>query len=56
MSDWQSQIIEEFRTNKGKVSGFPDGAPLLLLTTTGIAEVLPEEDGEVVVNVHLNGK
>ena len=34
MSDWQSQIIEEFRTNEGKVSGFPDGAPLLLLTTT----------------------
>ena len=23
---------------------------------TGIAEVLPEEDGEVVVNIHLTGK
>ena len=25
MSDWQSQIIEEFRTNKGKVNGFLGG-------------------------------
>ena len=35
MNDWNRQIIEEFRANAGKVSGFPDGAPLLLLTTTG---------------------
>ena len=35
MSDWKSQMIEEFRANAGKVSGFPDEAPLLLLTTTG---------------------
>ena len=35
MSDWDRQLIEEFRAKEGKVSGFPDGAPLLLLTTTG---------------------
>src|SRR5204862_4672414 len=34
-SDWNRQMIEEFRTNKGKVGGFWEGKPLLLLTTTG---------------------
>ena len=35
MSDWNRQIIEEFRSNGGKVGGSFAGAPLLLLTTTG---------------------
>jgi deazaflavin-dependent oxidoreductase (nitroreductase family) len=35
MSDWNTQIIEEFRTNDGKVGGPFEGAPLLLLHTTG---------------------
>jgi deazaflavin-dependent oxidoreductase (nitroreductase family) len=35
MSDWNKQIIEEFRRNGGKVGGSFEGAPLLLLTTTG---------------------
>ena len=35
MSDWNRQTIEEFRANKGKVSGFWESKPLLLLTTTG---------------------
>ena len=35
MSDWNKQIIEEFRSNGGKVGGSFAGAPLLLLTTTG---------------------
>jgi hypothetical protein len=35
MSDWNSQVIEEFRAHGGKVGGFYEGAPLLLLTTTG---------------------
>ncbi len=34
-NDWNRQIIEEFRTNKGKVRGSFEGVPLLLLTTTG---------------------
>jgi len=33
--DWNSNIIEEFRANEGKVGGPFDGAPLLLLHTTG---------------------
>ncbi len=35
INDWNAQIIAEFRANDGKVGGQFDGAPLLLLTTTG---------------------
>ena len=35
MSDFNSSIIEEFRASGGKVSGQFEGAPLLLLTSTG---------------------
>jgi deazaflavin-dependent oxidoreductase (nitroreductase family) len=35
MNDWNTKIIEEFRTNGGKVAGQFEGAPLLLLHTTG---------------------
>ena len=35
MSDWNDKIIEEFRANEGKVGGNFEGAPLLLLHTTG---------------------
>ena len=35
MSDWNSWIMEEFRANDGKVGGPFEGAPLLLLHTTG---------------------
>jgi deazaflavin-dependent oxidoreductase (nitroreductase family) len=34
-NDWNSQIIEEFRANGGKVGGNFEGAPLLLLHTRG---------------------
>ncbi len=34
-NDWNSKIIAEFRANEGKVGGPFDGAPVLLLTTTG---------------------
>jgi deazaflavin-dependent oxidoreductase (nitroreductase family) len=35
MPDWNTQIIDEFRANAGKVSGQFEGAPMLLLHTTG---------------------
>jgi deazaflavin-dependent oxidoreductase (nitroreductase family) len=35
MSDFNTSIIEEFRANGGKVGGGFDGAPMLLLHTTG---------------------
>jgi deazaflavin-dependent oxidoreductase (nitroreductase family) len=33
--DWNAKIIEEFRANEGKVGGQFEGAPLLLLHSTG---------------------
>lgn len=33
--DWNTSIIEEFRANAGQVGGPFEGAPLLLLHTTG---------------------
>ncbi len=35
MSDFNTQIIEEFRANEGRVGGQFEGAPMTLLTTTG---------------------
>jgi deazaflavin-dependent oxidoreductase (nitroreductase family) len=35
VSDWNTQVIEEFRANDGKVGGNFEGAPLVLLHTTG---------------------
>ncbi len=35
MNDFNRQVIEEFRANAGKVGGGFDGAPMVLLTTTG---------------------
>ena len=34
-ADWNTKVIEEFRANGGKVGGSFEGAPLLLLHTTG---------------------
>jgi deazaflavin-dependent oxidoreductase (nitroreductase family) len=33
--DWNQKVIDEFRANEGKVGGQFEGAPVLLLTTTG---------------------
>ena len=35
INDFNRSVIEEFRANDGKVAGPFEGAPLLLLTTTG---------------------
>jgi deazaflavin-dependent oxidoreductase (nitroreductase family) len=35
MSDWNTPIIEEFRANGGKLGGNFEGAPMLLLHSTG---------------------
>ncbi|HEY1651375.1 MAG TPA: nitroreductase family deazaflavin-dependent oxidoreductase [Acidimicrobiales bacterium] len=35
MNDFNKGVIEEFRANQGKVGGQFDGAPVVLLTTTG---------------------
>ena len=35
MSDWNDKVIAEFRANDGKIGGQFEGAPLLLLHSTG---------------------
>jgi deazaflavin-dependent oxidoreductase (nitroreductase family) len=35
MEDFNTGIIDEFRANEGKVGGMFEGAPLLILNTTG---------------------
>ena len=35
MSDFDENVINEFRSNGGKVGGRFEGAPMMLLTTTG---------------------
>jgi deazaflavin-dependent oxidoreductase (nitroreductase family) len=35
VNDWNAKIIEEFRANGGRVGGNFEGAPILLLHTTG---------------------
>ena len=35
MNDFNRKVIDEFRANGGKVGGAFEGAPMLLLTTTG---------------------
>jgi len=63
MSDWNQQIIEEFRANDGKVGGPFAGATLLLLHTTGAKSgqerinplVTFEDDGRLVVVASKGG-
>jgi len=35
MNEFNKAVIEEFRANQGKVGGGFDGAPMVLITTTG---------------------
>jgi deazaflavin-dependent oxidoreductase (nitroreductase family) len=53
MNDWNEQIIKEFRANGGKVGGQFEGAPLLLLHSTGaksgrerVSPVMYRPDGD----------
>ena len=41
MSDWNEHNIDEFRANEGRVGGGFEGAPLLLLHTTGSPDAAP---------------
>jgi deazaflavin-dependent oxidoreductase (nitroreductase family) len=63
MSDWNKQIIEEFRTNDGKVGGHFANNTLVLLHTTGAKSgkerinplVTFEEDEKLVVIASASG-
>jgi len=57
MNDWNTKVIEEFRSNSGRVSGQFEGAPMVLLHTTGaksgVERINPmmylEESGRIFV-------
>jgi deazaflavin-dependent oxidoreductase (nitroreductase family) len=56
MSDFNQKVIDEFRANEGKVGGMFEGAPVLLLTSTGAKSgqrrttpVVYQPDGERMV-------
>ncbi len=63
MSDFNQRIIEEFRSNDGRVGGPFEGAPMLLLHTTGARSgtervspvVYAEDDGRWVVFASKGG-
>jgi deazaflavin-dependent oxidoreductase (nitroreductase family) len=58
VADWNANIIEEFRSNEGRVGGYFAGATMLLLHTTGRRTgeervnplvYLPDDDRWVVI-------
>lgn len=56
MSDFNAQIIDEFRANAGKVGGPFEGAPMVILHTTGaksgkerVTPLVYQADGDNVV-------
>ncbi|WP_336208041.1 nitroreductase family deazaflavin-dependent oxidoreductase [Nonomuraea sp. LPB2021202275-12-8] len=60
-NDFNQQIIEEFRANKGVVGGYFEGATLVLLTTTGAksgnrttSPVMYFEDGDRYIVIASN--
>jgi deazaflavin-dependent oxidoreductase (nitroreductase family) len=62
MKDFNKQVIEEFRANGGKVGGPFEGAPMMLLTTTGaksgqprVAPLVYTTDGDRIVIVASKG-
>lgn len=63
-NDWNAKIIAEFRANAGKVGGPFEGAPVLLLTTTGRKSgrlftnpmmYLAQDDGRLAVFASKSG-
>ncbi len=54
MSDFNATVIEEFRANGGRVGGQFEGAPLLLLGTTGARS--GAERTNPVMYLDLDGK
>ena len=64
MSDWNSGVIAEFRANEGKVGGYFEGAPMILLhhigARSGTVRVtplvyFPQDDGSMLVVASKGG-
>ncbi|MCA9880256.1 MAG: nitroreductase family deazaflavin-dependent oxidoreductase [Thermomicrobiales bacterium] len=61
-NDFNQQVIAEFRANGGKVGGMFEGAPMLLLTSTGaksgqprVAPLVYTTDGDRIVIIASKG-
>jgi deazaflavin-dependent oxidoreductase (nitroreductase family) len=64
MSDWNEGVIAEFRANEGKVGGYFEGAPMILLhhigARSGTVRVsplvyFPQDDGSMLVVASKGG-
>ena len=64
MSGWNDHVIREFRANDGKVGGYFEGAPMILIhhigARTGTERVsplvlFPEEDGAMLIVASKGG-
>lgn len=64
MSDWNDSVIAEFRANEGRVGGYFEGAPMILMHTvgarTGTVRVnplvyFPQDDGSMLVVASKGG-
>jgi len=64
MSDWNQQIIDEFRANAGRVGGMFEGAPMILIhhigAKSGTERVtplvhFPEDDRRTVIVASAGG-
>jgi len=64
MSDWNESVIAEFRANAGRVGGYFEGAPMILLhhigARTGTVRVnplvyFPQDDGSMLVVASKGG-
>jgi deazaflavin-dependent oxidoreductase (nitroreductase family) len=58
VSDWNTNIIEEFRANEGRVGGPFEGAPMIIVHSTGAKSgaervnpliYFPQDDGSMVI-------
>lgn len=58
MSDWNTNVIEEFRANEGRVGGPFEGANMILINTVGARTgavrtsplvYFPQEDGSLLI-------
>jgi deazaflavin-dependent oxidoreductase (nitroreductase family) len=64
MSNWNESVIAEFRANEGRVGGYFEGAPMILLhhigAKTGTVRVnplvyFPQDDGSMLVVASKGG-
>lgn len=64
MSDFNAKVIEEFRANEGRVGGYFEGAPMVLLHTVGAKSgekrvsplvYFPGEDGTLTIVASAGG-